>query len=299
MGEYALKTFAPAKINLGLAIVGLQEDGYHELHTVMQTISLYDAIKVRVRDEGIICRCGDLGGPQNLAYQAAEVFFSRLASSHGIQKGVEIDIEKQIPVQAGLAGGSSDAAATLRLLNKLFTEPFNLEELSGMAGLLGADVAFCLVGGTAWATGRGERLQPLPPASGADLVLVKPEKGVDTGEAYRLFDRLGNFSSLSYAAWEKALQSGALREMSSLLYNDLEIGSFKLVPEIAGIKAQLLDYGCNGALMSGSGSTVFGIAPSQQHAEQIALKFRTQGYTQVWVTKTVNPMDYEGVLIEK
>ncbi|WP_088188630.1 4-(cytidine 5'-diphospho)-2-C-methyl-D-erythritol kinase [Desulfosporosinus sp. FKA] len=278
-----LTTFAYAKINFALAVLGMRDDGYHELQSVMQSIDLHDIVRVRRSGETITCHCGELSGRGNLAYIAAELFFREL----GISDGVEIDIDKKIPIQAGLAGGSSDAAATLRLLNQLYDKPLTAEKLLDLAGECGADVAFCLRGGTMWATGRGERLDLLPNVPNIDLVLVKPTLGVNTGEAYRRFDREGKPGYLSRSDWEQALKESSPQQIAVLLANDLEIASILMVPEISELKQQLLEENCYGTLMSGSGSSVFGIAKDNEHARHVAEKLRKRGCKNVWVTKTV------------
>jgi len=283
MEQSFLTTFANAKINLALAIQGIREDGYHELQSVMQSIVLHDIIRVRRHGEKVICRCGALSGPGNLAYKAAVDFLEQCGQSGGI----EIEIEKHIPIQAGLAGGSTDAAATLRLLNQLYGEPLSKEELLMLAGRCGADVAFCLQGGTMWATGRGERLEILPSAPKLDLVLIKPNVGVNTREAYHRFDLVGQAGFLKRTDWEKALIENSVQRIAELLYNDLEPASIQLVPHILEYKQLLLDAGCYGALMSGSGSSVFGIAQGELHAMQLAEQLRKKGLKHVWVTTTV------------
>lgn len=276
------ETFAYAKINLALAITGRRADGYHELQSVMQSISLYDVIRVRRRGDGITCRCGELSGPFNLAYRAAEKFVLRL----GKTAGIEIEIEKKIPLEAGLAGGSSNAAAVLRVLNELYGSPLSGEELRELAGSIGADVPFCLNGGTMWATGRGEILAELPPAPRLELVVAKPLAGVNTQEAYRRFDEEGQTGSLNQDAWIQALTAGRPEQVAALLSNDLEEVSIRMVPEIGHIKRIMLKSGCYGALMSGSGSAVFGLAYGQEQALTIARELRAQGYSEVWTAST-------------
>lgn len=284
MIEDNLAMFAYAKINLGLAVKGKRPDGYHELQTVMQTIDIHDTVNVSLSGSGIECLCGWLSGPRNLAYQAARLFLGGLNYS----KGVRIEIEKRIPVQAGLAGGSSDAAATLCGLNQLCNQPYSREELFQIANRLGSDVAFCLQGGTQWAEGRGEKLLPLTEAPVMSLVLVKPQLGINTGESYRRFDLLGRGHPLSFQAWEEAMQSGSIEKIALLLSNDLEVGSQAILPEIAGLKEDLIKAGCYSALMSGSGSTVFGIAHSETEAQEIKYFFQEKGYA-VWAIKTITP----------
>lgn len=283
MEESFLTTFANAKINLALAVQGIREDGYHELQSVMQSIDLHDIVRVRRHGEEVVCRCGALSGPDNLAYKIALEFLEQC----GLAKGIEIEIEKHIPIQAGLAGGSTDAAATLRLLNQLYGEPLSTEELLTLAAGCGADVAFCLQGGTMWATGRGERLERLPAAPKLDLVLVKPDTGVNTGEAYRRFDSVGQTGCLKRADWEKALRGDSAQQIAELLYNNLEPASIQLVPHILDYKQHLLEAGCYGALMSGSGSSVFGVAKGKQHAMQVAETLRKKGLNYVWATTTI------------
>ncbi len=282
MEQSFLTTFAYAKINLALAILGIRDDGYHELQSVMQSIALHDIVRIRRQGDKLICRCGTLSGPGNLAYQAAKLFLERC----DLSQGIEIEIEKYIPIQAGLAGGSSDAAATLRLLNQLYGEPLDRNELLELAASCGADVAFCLHGGTMWTTGRGEQLELLNSAPKLDLVLVKPYAGVNTREAYRRFDLAGQGGSLTRTSWEKALTQGP-KTIADLLYNDLETASAQMVPQILILKQCLIDLECYGALMSGSGSSVFGIAKGGQHALDVARHLRKSGFNNVWVTSTV------------
>lgn len=282
MEQSFLTTFAYAKINLALAIQGIREDGYHELQSVMQSIALHDIVRIREQGNKVVCRCGALSGSGNLAYKAAVLFLERC----GQTAGIEIEIEKNIPIQAGLAGGSTDAAATLRLLNQLYEEPLDSNELLELAARCGADVAFCLRGGTMWATGRGEQLELLPTAPKMDFVLIKPYAGVNTKEAYHRFDLIGRGGHLTRASWEKALTQDS-EQVAELLYNDLEPASSQIVPQILDIKQHLIDAECYGALMSGSGSSVFGIAKGRQHALDVARQLRKSGFNNVWVTTTV------------
>ncbi|MFZ3131459.1 MAG: 4-(cytidine 5'-diphospho)-2-C-methyl-D-erythritol kinase [Desulfosporosinus sp.] len=284
MEQSFLTTFAYAKINLALAIQGIREDGYHELQSVMQSIALHDIVRVRRRGEKVVCRCGALSGPGNIAYKAAVLFLEQI----GQFDGIEIEIVKHIPVLAGLAGGSTDAAATLRLLNQLYREPLSREALLTLAMRCGADVAFCLRGGTMWATGRGERLEALPIAPVLDLVLAKPFAGVNTREAYLRFDLVGQGGRLTQTEWEKALSQNSTQQIADLLYNDLESASAQMVPEILALKQHLLEAECYGALMSGSGSCVFGIAQGKQHAIEVAEWLRRKGFNNVLVTRTVD-----------
>ncbi|HZK83550.1 MAG TPA: 4-(cytidine 5'-diphospho)-2-C-methyl-D-erythritol kinase [Desulfosporosinus sp.] len=289
MEQFFLTTFAYAKINLALAIHGIREDGYHELQSVMQSIALHDIVRVRRCGVKVVCRCGALSGVGNIAHKAAVLFLEQLGQSEGL----EIEIKKVIPVRAGLAGGSTDAAATLRLLNQLYGEPLSRETLLTLARRCGADVAFCLSGGTMWATGRGEGLETLPKAPPMDLVLAKPLAGVNTREAYLRFDLMGQSGSLSQTDWEKALAKNPT-QIADLLHNDLEPASIQIVPEILVLKQYLLEAGCYGALMSGSGSCVFGIAQGKQHAIEVAGQLRKKGFKDVWVTSTMDVTNERG-----
>lgn len=284
MEQSFLTTFAYAKINLALAIPGILEDGYHELQSVMQSIALHDIVRVRRHGENVVCRCGTLSGPGNIAHKAAVLFLEQI----GQYQGLEIEIEKHIPVQAGLAGGSTDAAATLRLLNQLYGEPLSRDALLMLAKKIGADVAFCLSGGTMWATGRGDQLEALPNAPTLHLVLIKPFAGVNTREAYRRFDLIGQGGRLVQTYWKEALAQSSTQQIADLLYNDLETASIPLVPEILTIKQYLLEAECYGALMSGSGSCVFGIAQGKQHAIEVAGRLRKKGFKNIWLTRTLN-----------
>ncbi|MEL1134840.1 4-(cytidine 5'-diphospho)-2-C-methyl-D-erythritol kinase [Desulfitobacterium sp. THU1] len=283
MSQKQIELFAYAKINLALAITGHRPDGYHELESVMQSIGLSDRIQITLTEGGIDCSCGEWSGPENLAYQAAQVFLAGLNTTSGIK----IEIEKNIPVQAGLGGGSADAATTLYALNQLFQEPYSLEQLKSLAAGLGADVPFCLQGGTQWATGVGDVLKDLPLAPRIHLLIVKPWQGVNTAQAYRSFDQESKFTHLSYEAWQKALASKEAEALAPLLYNDLEPASMKLLPEIARIKGALQEEeGCLGALMSGSGSAVFGMFQSSEQAQRVAGSWQDK-QDMLWVTHTV------------
>ncbi|MDP4125420.1 MAG: 4-(cytidine 5'-diphospho)-2-C-methyl-D-erythritol kinase [Bacillota bacterium] len=287
MQETFLTTFAYAKINLALAIRGTREDGYHELQSVMQSIDLHDIVRVRRYGKDVVCRCGALSGTGNLAHKAAVLFLEHC----GLSEGIEIEIQKNIPVQAGLAGGSTDAAATLRILNQLYEKPLDRRALLDLAERCGADVAFCIQGGTMWATGRGEKLEFLPPAPEMDVVLVKPLGGVNTSDAYRRFDLLGQGGSLTRTDWEKALSQASKPQIVELFYNDLEPASIQIVPQILELKQLLLQEGCYGSLMSGSGSCVFGIAHGKEHALEVKDRLRKKGFNNVWVTSTVTRIE--------
>ncbi|NLL52620.1 MAG: 4-(cytidine 5'-diphospho)-2-C-methyl-D-erythritol kinase [Peptococcaceae bacterium] len=289
MESYTIKLLAPAKINLALAVKNKRADGMHSLETIFQTVSLYDRIEVALRDGAIICHCGELSGEKNLAYQAAVLFLDKYQSLNPLNSkvGMEITIEKKIPHQAGLAGGSSDAAAVLKALNVLFAKPFSYHELCQLAQQCGSDTAFFLKGGTQWGEGTGSELTELPSAPEMDLIIVKPERGVDTAAAYRTFDEIGVCSNLCFNTWQRLLVKKDVRAIGEKLFNSLEIAAFKLVPEIKEIKNILKEKGCQGVLMSGSGSAVFGLLQDVEQGKQIIDALKAAGFLNNWLVRTI------------
>ncbi|MGI6450612.1 MAG: 4-(cytidine 5'-diphospho)-2-C-methyl-D-erythritol kinase [Desulfitobacteriia bacterium] len=290
MKETSLELQAPAKINLALAIKAPRADGYHDLETIFQTISLADRVRVTLSPKrGICCSCGHLSGEQNLAYQAARLFREHYQNTRRAASlpGIEIEIAKHIPLEAGLAGGSSDAAAVLWALNFLCANPFTEQELLLLAQRCGSDTAFCLRGGTQWGEGKGTELAELPPAPEMDIVIAKPSAGISTAKAYRLFAEIGSYSSLDRELWVKILQSQDREKVGQQLFNSLEIAAFRLLPEIRLIKELLLKEGCLGALMSGSGSAVFGIVRDKRQGERVREVLAESGFHNTWLVKTV------------
>jgi 4-diphosphocytidyl-2-C-methyl-D-erythritol kinase len=250
-----LELRAPAKINLFLAVTGKRADGYHDLFTLMCAISLFDRLTLRFGGRGIRVFCDHPAVPEddaNLAHCAASRFLDRLGAS----PGVTIRIDKQIPVAAGLGGGSSDAAAVLAGLNQVFGQPFGPEILQGMALTIGADVPFFLKAEPALATGIGERLQPVAPLVPYHVLTVCPDLSVPTAEVYKNLN-------LGLTKCEKKLKKLHLKterfDALCFLCNDLETVTIVNFPQINEIKKALLGLGANGALMSGSGPTVFGL----------------------------------------
>lgn len=280
---------APAKINLSLAITDKRADGFHGLATVFQSISLSDRVEVKLTKQGITCWCGSLSGKENLAYKAAQAFFQQLSAMGETKSraGVEIKIDKRIPWQAGLGGGSSDAAAVLRALNTLLDNALSTDQLLQCAKLCGSDTAFCLRGGTQWGEGTGTDLSDLPPCPEMHLLLVKPTTGVNTAEAYKLFDKVGNFARPDKKLWVELLQGKDLKQIGENLTNSLETAAFQLLPEIRRIKEQLIQGGCLGSLMSGSGSTVFGILQDESQGKRLAAQFAKLGIFQTCLVKTI------------
>lgn len=249
-----------AKINLTLDVVGKREDGYHLLETVMQTISLCDKIGVEKSDK-IEILCDDPNVPKderNICHKAAVRFFERL----GISGGAKITIEKQIPSEAGLGGGSSDGAAVIKLLNEIYDAKLKISELEEIAGKVGADVAFFIQGGTALCRGAGEIITPLKPAPERYVLVLRPDFGVSTPLAYRLFDEKNIPSSCGTKKFMEQLEADGKPYLC--LSNDLE--SALENEEIAKIRLGLMEYGAEAAQMTGSGSAVFGIYEKEETA---------------------------------
>lgn len=256
---------APAKINLCLHVVGKRPDGYHDLSMLMQCVALYDRVAVSLRSDGKItvdCPGLDLQpGVDNLAARAAHLLFDHV----GIDTGAAISIDKQIPAAAGLGGGSSDAAAVLLLLDELLELHLPCHELMQLGQQLGADVPFFLFRKTAWATGVGEVLHPWPGLPPLWLVLVNPRIAVPTALVFQSL-------RLTHPRSEDKIPRFPVRidEVVRLLHNDLEAVTCQLYPIVDEIKAKLLAAGAAGALMSGSGATVFGLFDSQYAADRAA-----------------------------
>lgn len=270
-----MKISARAKINLSLDILGARDDGYHEILTVMQPIDLHDDLELEPDTEiRVESSSGEVpAGPQNIVYKAAGL----LRGEFGSTRGAKIFIHKNIPVAAGLAGGSSDAAAALRALNRMWEINAPEADLFRLGEVLGSDVPFCLLGKTALAGGRGEELTPLPSFSGFGVVLVKPPFGVSTARVYSLYDSIPPAPGPDTAAMAQAVKNRDLRAVAGLMGNVLERVTASLHPEILDIKKALIDAGAAGAMMSGSGPTVFGLCGSPAEAGFIASRLGLTG----------------------
>ncbi|MBR2182688.1 MAG: 4-(cytidine 5'-diphospho)-2-C-methyl-D-erythritol kinase [Acidaminococcaceae bacterium] len=257
-----------AKINLGLDVLGLRPDRYHEVAMVMQTISLADTITITESPELVVTtdRTGLEGGPSNLAYKAA-VLMGEVAHR---EPRVHIHIEKKIFLAAGLAGGSTDAAAVLRGLNRYWELHLSVEKLERLGAKLGSDVPFCVAGGTALATGRGEILTPLPDLPPLQLVLAKPVLEISTPWAYREFDKQKNVVHPDIEGMVQAVQTGDMQGVLQRCGNVLEPVTAGAHPEIREIRQQMLQNGAGLVMMSGSGPTVFGILKDKETGEIIA-----------------------------
>lgn len=277
-----------AKINLHLDIDGLIEGGYHSVRTVMQTVSLYDEITISDIEttEGEPCfflSCNVEGVPcdeRNLAVKAALLFCQRA----GVSLRAKIHIQKNIPMAAGMAGGSADGAATLRALNKATGELLDVEELCALGSALGADVPFCIVGGTLYADGKGDVLRDFPKMPDCVIVAACEGEGVSTPWAYRLMDETyGNFEVGKYTprdteGLKNALISGDIREVSKNIYNIFEEPVLSQRPVAAEVKKIMLDGDALSAMMSGSGPSVFGIFECDKCAACAVAALAEKGY---------------------
>ncbi len=265
---------APAKINLTLDVLYKRNDGYHELEMVMTTIDLADRIDLHPLPDDVILLESSSGlvpqDERNLAYLAAKMLKEKL----GIKKGVSIYISKQIPVAGGLAGGSSDAAATLRGLNKLWGLGLSLKELAKIGAEIGSDVPFCVYSNTAIARGRGEILTPLPPPPPCWIVLAKPVHGVSTADVFRQI-RVNEIKLRpSTEKMVEAIKQGDYDAMTKLLVNVIEPITMKMHPEVKKIKEKMIQFGADGVLMSGSGPTVFGLVRNESRVPRIVNSLR-------------------------
>jgi len=274
-----------AKVNLTLDVLGKRPDGFHAIESVMQTISLHDTVTLRVGDrQGIRVTCDMPGiptGEANLAYKAALLFFE----SRGIAPGMDIQIEKRIPPQAGLGGGSSNAAAVLRALSRMLERE---GELMGLAAQIGSDVPFFLVGGTAFVSSRGEEVQPLPDIRTWWLAIVKPPFGVSTTWAYQRLDEMRKAVCERESHSRRILRYiEAASPLPDLLWNDLELPVIERYPGIGEAKESLLRVGARGALMCGSGSAVFGLFDSEDEAHK-AVGQLGQNLGELFLAKTIS-----------
>ena len=259
---------SPAKINLSLDVLHKRNDGYHEVKMVMTTIDLADRIELSILNENKIKIISDQrfvpSDDKNLAYQAARL----LKEHYNIKQGVEIKIHKVIPVAAGLAGGSSNAAATLRGLNKLWNLGLSLDELAQLGAEIGSDVSFCVYGGTALATGRGEKIKLIQSPPPCWVILAKPTIGVSTADVYQNLD-LNNVEHPNVEAMIEAIENQDYDDICNNLGNVLESVTLKKYPEVKQIKKQMERFGADAVLMSGSGPTVFGLAQYESRMRRI------------------------------
>jgi len=282
-----IKINSYSKINLTLNILSRREDGYHEIETIMQSINLTDQVIITKEKEGIKIKCNHPEVPVNansLAYRSAEKIINR----YGIKKGVKIEIEKKIPLASGLAGGSANSATILIGINKLFSLNLSNEDLRGIGEELGMDIPFFIQNGTALAYQRGEKLIPLSTINPSLWVIIlNPGFNISTHWAYNNLDLdsiKGEKSNTK--AMLKALKERKSQEIAKNLFNSFESLIIKKYPEVGRIKNRLIEEGVLGALMSGSGPTVFGITQNKEEALKIYEKLRPE-YKLIWVVHTI------------
>ena len=257
MQEMKLK--ALAKINLGLDVLRRRDDGYHEVRMIMQTLKMYDKITIRkMKEPGIQLKSNLFYVPENesnLAYRAARL----LMDEFQVEEGVFIDLQKFIPVAAGMAGGSSDAAAVLYGVNRLFGLKLTKRQLMERGVKIGADVPYCIMRGTVLAEGIGEELTPLPPMPPCKVLVAKPQVSVSTKNVYMNLDMAGVTKHPEIDAQLEGIREGDLHKIASRMGNVLETVTIPSHPVIAQIREEMMRLGALNAMMSGSGPTVFGL----------------------------------------
>lgn len=286
LGGYILITVeGNAKINLTLDILGKRPDGYHEVSMVMQSVSLHDTVKLTKIPKGIELTLNVPGleaDERNLAWRAAAL----LLRERQVEGGVRIELVKRIPVAAGLAGGSADAAAVLRGVNELYGLGLTLPELCSYGAKLGSDIPFCIMGGTMLATGRGEVLKELEPVPEFWVVLAKPKISVSTAWAYQNYDEQGAEAHPDNAAICEKIKAQDRKGIASLLCNVLESVTIKQYPVIAQYKGWMLEKSALASMMSGSGPTVFGLFADEKAASEAAAYLRSQTDADIFVCQT-------------
>lgn len=279
---------AYAKINLGLDVIGRLENGYHVVKMVMQTVGIYDVLTLKKIPSGIVVTTDNGELPtddNNLIYKAARL----MREAYGITEGVSIHLEKNIPIAAGMAGGSTDAAGTFLGMNQLFEIGATIQELQELGVKVGADVPYCIMGGTALAEGIGEILSPLPAPPQCHLVVAKPDINVSTKYVYEHLDAEGVETHPDIDGMIEALEEGDLQGIVSRLGNVLETVTVKKHTIINTIKRCMMENGALGSLMSGSGPTVFGIFTDEQKAQKAKDEIeKKQLAKQVFVTNFYN-----------
>ncbi|HEX3023078.1 MAG TPA: 4-(cytidine 5'-diphospho)-2-C-methyl-D-erythritol kinase [Lachnospiraceae bacterium] len=287
MKEIMLKAYA--KINLGLDVVGKRQDGYHDVRMIMQTIRLYDKLRMkRIAKDEILIKTNLSYLPtndNNLVYRAVQM----LKEEFQIEQGIYVDLEKHIPVAAGLAGGSTDAAATLIGMNKLFDLRLSKKELMDRAVKLGADIPYCIMRGTALSEGIGEILTPLPSMPEAYVIIAKPAINVSTKYVYENLKLDLNTIHPDIDGMIDAINTSNLRGVTDRLDNVLESVTVEKYPIIQEIKQTLKDYGAMNAIMSGSGPTVFGIFDNLNQAKKAFRYLKIEGKAkQIFLTDFYN-----------
>lgn len=284
-----IKVKALAKINLGLDVLRRREDGYHEVRMIMQTVHLFDQLEItKTREPGIVITTNLDFLPtdeNNLVYKAAKL----LQETCGITDGVSVDVKKHIPVAAGMAGGSTDAAAVLYGMNEVFALGLKRQELMNLGVKIGADVPYCLMRGTALAEGIGEKLQSLPPMPKCPVLIAKPGIGISTKYVYEHLKLDQNTQHPDIDAQLSAIRNGDLRAVADSMGNILETVTIPEYPVIDDIKRCMLGNGALNAMMSGSGPTVFGLFADEAAAKAAYEKMcQSKLAKQVYLTSIYN-----------
>lgn len=260
-----------AKVNLTLDVLCKRPDGYHDISTIMRTVDIFDTVEISLTEEGIeLSTSADFlpTDEKNIAYRAAKA----LLFEAGIEKGVKIHITKNIPCGAGMGGGSADGAAVLVLLNKLLGSPVSIEKLLEIGAKIGADVPFCIMCGTYLAEGIGEVLTKVSAKGSIPVVVVKPEVSISTPLMYKKLDEREIEKRPDTNAMIEALEEGSGEKVAKLLYNVMEDAAVEEHPIILKIKEELISKGAINAIMTGSGSAVFGIFKTSAEADKCAKK---------------------------
>jgi 4-diphosphocytidyl-2-C-methyl-D-erythritol kinase len=280
-----MKIKAYGKINISLDIVGKRDDGYHLLKMIMQNIDIYDELEFEKCDDGIHIKCNKHFLPvdsNNLVYKSAELF----KDTYRISEGIKINITKNIPVAAGMAGGSADAAATLKAMRDLYKNDVSDEELMELGLKIGADVPYCILGGTALCEGIGEVITPLKSFNNHILVVVKPNFGVSTKEVYKALDIKKIFKHPDTEGLISAMENNDIEFVSNNMKNLLENVTIKKYPFLKYIKEEMIKLGVLGSMMSGSGPTVFGFFDDMLKAQRCFEKLKIK-YKECFITRTI------------
>lgn len=268
---------AYGKINLGLDVVGRRPDGYHLVKMILQTVDLFDEVVVRRQEEGITVKTNKPFLPcdeRNLAYKAAKLMLEHF----GLSGGIRIDIGKNIPVAAGMAGGSTDAAAVMQAIVELYGLKADAAELDALAVKLGADVPFCLRKGTYLAEGIGEVLTELPPMPHCHCLLVNPGFGVSTKKVYERIDAIKEPHHPDIDRIIRGLEQNSAADVAASIGNILELAVIPDHPVIGEIKERMVEYGALSAMMSGSGATVFGLYRDRKQRDEAYMAFEGDDY---------------------
>lgn len=282
---YSIK--AAAKINLSLDVLGKREDGYHNLQMIMQSVTLGDTLTVFPAAEGVIEVLSGTryapSGPGNTVYKAAQL----VRQKYGILHGVRFVVEKRIPVAAGLAGGSSDGAAALKLLNRLWNLDMSLAELQQLGLQIGADVPFCVTNGTCLAEGVGEQLNELPFLEGVHILICKPPVPVSTAEVFRRFHLDETMNRPDTKRLLELIERKDIKGIAENMGNVLETVTIGMHPVVGDIKRKMMEMGALGAMMSGSGPSVFGIFGSLEDIKKAKMVLKAD-FRETYITETAS-----------